>query len=460
MTKTNKFYDFPGVSAKAWKQQIQAGLQGDDYNARLVWEGPDRIKVKPFYNSEDLEGLAQAQVSAPNSWKIGQVCYVQNDKSANNKALDVLNRGAESLYFVLPNPDLDLNILLKGIDLSKVPVYLELQFVSTAFAKKIAAFKSPRETSFLIHMDVLAGLAKTGNWQQSMEEDLASVFELTKLLPGHRPITIDGAIYQNAGATRVQQLAYMLAQANEYLNHFQNQESSVPFPEPIFKIAVDSDYFFEIAKIRALRMLWKSLAAVYGAPGSCHIIAQPSKRNKTLYEYNANLLRTTTECMAAILGGADTICNLPYDAIYHKDNEFGERIARNQLLILRHESYFGAVSNSADGAYYLETLTRQLAEKALDLFKNLEASGGYLKGLKQHTIQKKIREQAEKEQLQFDNGELVLVGSNVYVNPKDKMKDTIEIFPFLKSNPGKTLIEPILEKRLAESMEQKRLDNE
>ncbi|MGB5645598.1 MAG: methylmalonyl-CoA mutase family protein, partial [Muriicola sp.] len=218
--------------------------------------------------------------------------------------------------------------------------------------------------------------------------------------------------------------------------------------------------FFEIAKIRALRLLWKSLATVHGAPESCHIIAQPSKRNKTLYEYNANLLRTTTECMAAILGGADTICNLPYDAIYHKDNEFGERIARNQLLILRNESYFGAVSNPADGAYYLETLTRQLAEKAMDLFKNLEASGGYLKGLKQHTIQKKIREQAEKEQLQFDNGELVLVGSNVYVNPKDKMKDTIEIYPFLKSNPGKTLIEPILEKRLAESMEQKRLDNE
>jgi methylmalonyl-CoA mutase len=164
--------------------------------------------------------------------------------------------------------------------------------------------------------------------------------------------------------------------------------------------------------------------------------------------------------MSAINGGADTICNLPYDAIYHKDNEFGDRIARNQLLILRNESYFGEVTNPADGAYYIETLTNQLAEKALHLFKNLEASGGFLKALKQHTIQKKIKEQATKDQQQFDKGELVLVGSNVYVNTKDTMKENIEIFPFLKSRTGKTLLEPILEKRLAETMEQKRLDNE
>jgi methylmalonyl-CoA mutase len=164
--------------------------------------------------------------------------------------------------------------------------------------------------------------------------------------------------------------------------------------------------------------------------------------------------------MAAINGGADTICNLPYDSIYHKDNEFGDRIARNQLLILRKESYFGEVSNPADGAYYIESLTNQLAEKALSLFKNLETSGGFLKALKQHTLQKKIKEQAEKGQQQFDKGEKILVGSNVYVNPKDTMKEDIEIYPFLKTRPGKTLIEPILEKRLAETMEQKRLDNE
>jgi len=457
---TSKFYNFPGVSSKAWKQQIQAGLKGEDYNDRLVWEGTDHIKVKPFYSSEDLKEQSLHYIATPTSWKIGQFCYVQNEKAANKKAADTLLRGAESLYFILPSPEVDMEALLQGIDLSVIPIHLELKFVSEEFTEKLAKLKTPKSASFFIYMDVIGSLARTGNWQHSLEKDMASMVQMARNLPDFHTITIDGALYQNAGANRVQQLAYMMAQANEYLHLLGSQQSPVPLPEPIFKVAVDSDYFFEIAKLRALRLLWKTLASSYNAPASCHIIAQPSNRNKTLYDYNVNLLRTTTECMSAINGGADTICNLPYDAIYHRDNEFGERIARNQLLILRNESYFGVVSNPADGAYYIETLTNQLAEKALHLFKNIEASGGFLKALKQHTIQKKIRKQAEKDQQQFDSGKRVLVGSNVYMNPKDTMKENIEIYPFLKTKPGKTLLEPILEKRLAETMEQKRLDNE
>lgn len=457
---SNKFYNFPGVSSKAWKQQIQAGLKGEDYNDSLVWEGPDHIKVKPFYNSEDLKEHPPHHVPTPSSWQIGQVCYVQSEISANKKAAKALRKGAESLYFILPSPEVNMEELLQGIDLSLVPIHLDLRFVSSEFTEKLAKYKATKGATLYIHMDVLGSLARTGNWHHSMEKDLAHTVQIAKDLPHFNTVSIDGALYQNAGANRVQQLAYMLSQAHEYLHLFKSQQNTVNFPEPTFKVAVDSDYFFEIAKLRALRLLWQSLASSYKAPVSCHIIAQPSKRNKTLYDYNVNLLRTTTECMAAIIGGADTICNLPYDAIYHKDNEFGDRIARNQLLILRNESYFGEVSNPADGAYYIESLTDQLAQKALHLFKNLEASGGFLKGLKQHTIQKKIREQAEKDQQQFDSGDRVLVGSNVYVNPKDTMKENIEIYPFLKSKPGKTLLEPILEKRLAESMEQKRLDNE
>ncbi|NNJ88140.1 MAG: methylmalonyl-CoA mutase [Eudoraea sp.] len=460
MTMSSNFYNFPSVSSKAWKQQIQAGLKGEDYNEKLVWEGADHIKVKPFYNSEDLNQQPPHHIVTPKSWKIGQIFYVQDAKAANKKACDALLRGADSLYFILPSPETKTEELLQGIDLLTVPIHLELQFASSEFIEKITTYKIPENASFFIHMDVLGSLARTGNWQHSMEKDLAYMVQMANDLPNLQTVTIDGALFQNAGANRVQQLAYTMAQANEYLNLFSSQQFPVSMPEPVFKVAVDSDYFFEIAKLRALRLLWETLASAYNAPKTCHIIAQPSKRNKTLYEFNANLLRTTTECMAAINGGADTICNLPYDAIYHKENEFGERIARNQLLILRNESYFGVVSNPADGAYYLETLTDQLAEKALQLFKNLEASGGFLKSLKQHTIQKKIREQAEKDQLQFERGERVLVGSNAYLNPSETMKENIEIYPFLKTKQEKTLIEPILEKRLAETVELKRLNNE
>ena len=255
----------------------------------------------------------------------------------------------------------------------------------------------------------------------------------------------------------VQQLAYSLAQVNEYLNHFSSEklEGNITF-----KVAVGSNYFFEIAKIRALRKLYAALASEYTISESCHIIAFPSKRNKTLYDYNVNMLRTTTECMSAVLGGANTVCNLPYDALYHKSNEFGERISRNQLLVLKEESYFDTVSNAADGTYYIESLTDELAEKALALFKTIEKGGGFLQQLKEGKIQQKIKESAEKEQQLYNDGTLKLLGTNYHTNPQDRMKDDLELYPFVKTNPRKTLIEPIIEKRLAEQTEQERLKEE
>ena len=172
------------------------------------------------------------------------------------------------------------------------------------------------------------------------------------------------------------------------------------------------------------------------------------------------MLRTTTECMSAILGEADTVCNLAYDAIYHKDNEFGERISRNQLLVLKHESYFDVVENASEGSYYIESLTNQLAEKSLELFKDIEAKGGFLGQLKEGTIQRKIKESATKEQEQFNAGEIILLGTNKHPNKKDKMKADLELFPFIKTNIRKTLIQPIIEKRLAENIEQERLKTE
>jgi methylmalonyl-CoA mutase len=164
--------------------------------------------------------------------------------------------------------------------------------------------------------------------------------------------------------------------------------------------------------------------------------------------------------MSAILGGASTVCNLTYDGIFHKDNEFSERIARNQLLIIKEESHFKRVNNPSDGSYFIESLTAQIAEKALILFKNIEVGGGFLKQLKIHNIQKKIRESAQKEQNQFNKNEKVLVGSNKYMNELDRMKDDMELYPFVKTKPRKTLLEPIVPKRLAEDFEKRRLQLE
>ena len=460
------FDEFGGVSAKAWKQKIQLDLKGADYNKTLIWNSPEGIDVKPFYHADDFEKLPETSATKATSWKICQTIFVSDSEKANQKALEVLNRGADSIKFIIPSKDVSIETLLKEIDLSSTQIHFELQFLSEEFIKKIITISS--RAGIHIHTDIIGNLAKSGNWYYNLNKDHNILESIIKNSTSNKSfISVDVSLYQNAGANMVQQLAYALAHANEYLNHINNNVSlRVIFEENsiekflTFNVSIGTNYFFEIAKLRALRSLWKILASEYNFNSDCHIITTPTKRNKTLYDYNTNMLRTTTECMSAILGGANTICNLPYDAIYHKDNEFGERISRNQLLVLKHESYFDKVNNPADGAYYIETITQQMAEKALVLFKDIEANGGFLKQLKEGTIQRKIKESAEKEQELFNNGEDILLGTNKHPNPNDKMKNELELYPFVKQKKRKTLIEPIIEKRLAENLEQERLESE
>lgn len=453
MSEKKLFSEFETVSSKQWKQQIQFELKGADYNETLVWESPEGIKVKPFYHTDEFENAITA-IHPPQPFQIVQKIFVHDVELSNKKALDSLNRGAESVYFTIENDQIDCNELLKNLPSEKVIYYFNLPFLSVDFIGKLNAIISTNGLRAKLLVDPIGQLTKDGNWFNNLEND----FDALNLLSSKETqafININAKTYQNAGATVVQQIAYILAHANEYFNRI------LSLNQPLtIEVAVGTNYFFEIAKIRAIRLLFNTLAKEYNHTFDCHIIATPTKRNKTLYDYNVNMLRTTTECMSAILGGADAVANLAYDAIYHKDNEFGDRISRNQLLVLKHESYFDKVNNPADGAYYIETLTQQLAEKALDLFKDIEANGGFITQLIEGTIQRKISESAVKEQELFDSGKEVLLGTNKYPNKNDQMKNDLELYPFVKQNARKTLITPIIEKRLAEKLEQERLNNE
>ena len=451
------FENFPEVSSKQWKQLIQYDLKGADYNETLIWKTDEGINVKPFYHSDEIENQPNISDSKGTEWQICQTIFVANTEKSNLKALNAIARGAESIKFILPTEDILIKDLLVNINLTNVAVFFECQFLSVEFAKRFSFI--PSKGNKYIQIDIIGQLAKTGNWFKNLKSDHSEFEEIVKHT---ETFTINLDLYQNAGANMVQQLSYSLAHANEYLNYLDDKltNSAKQNFEVIFNVSVGTNYFFEIAKLRALRKLWATVAEAYGFNPKCFVFVSPTKRNKTLYDYNTNMLRTTTESMSAILGGANAICNLPYDAIYHKDNEFGERISRNQLLVLKHESYFDKVNNPADGTYYIESLTTQLAEKALLLFKDIEMNGGFLHQLKEGTIQKKIKESAAKEQAQFDKGEIILLGTNKHPNADDKMKHELELYPFIKKNPIKTLIEPIIEKRLAETMEQIRLEDE
>ncbi|UPT70337.1 MAG: methylmalonyl-CoA mutase subunit beta [Flavobacterium sp. JAD_PAG50586_2] len=467
------FEEFEPVSSKQWKQQIQYELKGADYNDTLVWESLEGIKVRPFYHNDEIAVKHTFEQNAA-PFAIVQNIFVHDVALSNKRALDTLNRGAESIRFTLVSETVSIEDLMQNLPLENVSYFFYLTFLSIDCVNRITDFANKNNANFIIQLDPIGQLAKDGNWFESLDKDFEKLNLIAKNSPlegfdikrrmssGHSVtggvvsfLNISGTIYQNAGANMVQQLAYTLAHVNEYFNRIKS------ISQPItIEVSVGTNYFFEIAKLRALRLLFNTLAKEYNHNLDCHIIATPTKRNKTLYDYNVNMLRTTTECMSAILGGANSISNLPYDSLYHKDNEFGDRIARNQLLVLKHESYFDKVSNASDGAYYIETLTEQLAEKALLLFKEIEEKGGFITQLIEGNIQKKISESAAKEQELFDNGKEILLGTNKYPNKNDKIKHDLELYPFVKQNPRKTLIVPIIEKRLAEKMEHERLNTE
>ncbi len=447
----NLFEHFPEVSLKQWKQKIQFDLKGADYNDTLISQTNEGIKIKPCYHSDEFKKVEHS--SKNDSFNICQSIFISDEKTANFLATDALNRGANSILFIALEP-FDIDIVLKNINSE---IHFNLNFLSESFISEL--LNHSKKNKLFINIDVIGNLAKSGNWFTNLNTD----FDILKRLVSNNNssssiISINTSNYQNAGANIVQQVAYALAHGTEYLNFLSN--NNINTTSINIEFSIGSNYFFEIAKIRAFKYLWKTICNEFKLDIHTHIFSKPSLRNKTLYDYNTNMLRTTTECMSAILGGSNTISNISYDEVYHKKNEFGERISRNQLLILKEESYFKDTQDFSEGSYYIESLTVEITEKALAIYKDIEKSSGFLKQLKEGTIQRKIKESSEREQEQFDTTELVLLGTNKHPNMEDKMNDAIELYPFVKTKPRKTLIQPIVAKRLAEKMEQERLKNE
>lgn len=443
--------EFPPVSAAAWKQKIQVDLKGADYNEILLTKTNEGITIKPFYHADQFEKL-EIPISKED-FKICQKIVISNEVDANSKAVDAINKGANAVKFVAKKPFNSI-LLFKNLLDKKIEFHFHFEFLSEVFIDELAELLK-NETVFY-NIDIIGKLARTGNWHKSLNDDFKTLETIIHKNPTAFILGVNTDIYQNAGANTVQQVSYALAIANEYLTRFGSEIAN----KIQFNFAVGNNYFFEISKIRAFKYVYNLMLSAYNTSANAVVFTKPTLRNKTIYDYNVNMLRTTTESMSAILGGANTISNCAYDVLFHDSNDFGDRIARNQLLILKEESGFKQAQHIATNSYYIEAITKQIAEKALGLFKEIEKGGGFLSQLKEGTIQRKIKENAQKEQAQFDAGELVLLGTNKYPNEKDKMKNDIQVNPFVARNPQKTLIIPIIPVRLAEKLEQKRLKNE
>jgi len=423
--------------------QIHKDLKGLPYDSTLTWESSDGIKTQPFYDRINANRKKLVN-SFPQQWKTSHTITVKKDITNSVHACKAgKKQGVEIIILRLSNSTLPIKELVDALEEIDLTFYVIFEFIPP-----VELLIKLKLKNWLFLFDPITQLAQTGNWLLNQATDLEAWSLLVNLEKSTSYIYIDNRVHQNAGATIPQQLSYALSQSVDYLSRINSSTEAV---EVFFHLALGPNYFFEIAKIQALKTVFSAVLAVYDFKINYKVIAEPSERNLTLQDYNINMLRSTTAMMAGILGGADVLNNLPYDIAFNTPNEFGDRIAQNQLLILKKESFFDQVTNPAEGSYYIEQLTQEFVEYALTGFKEIESKKGFLSLLLVEEIQKQISKSAQKEQDLFDSGALVLVGINRFQDydaPKTK-STRID-----KTYNDKMLIEPIRGIRLSEKTEQ------
>jgi len=445
--------DFPPVSTEKWEEQIHKDLKGADYRKKLIWRSLEGFEIRPYYRREDLQNikhLAAGPAEYPyvrgkkddsNDWFIRQeIDASENQKEANKKALEVLNRGVDSLGFFLDEDkeytkenfdQLLQDICLPAIELNFIASHASHITVDYLLQKIKVENLNPEEIRGGVDFNPIGHLNLKGKFCKSADfsfEQSKKLIEKVKELPNFKALEVDGSALHNAAATNVQELAYSLAMGNEYLANLTDKGLNIDdVAQNIrLKLGVGPSYFLEIAKFRAARMLWAKLVEAY-EPSSekskqIQIHAETSGWNQTIYDPYVNMLRGTTEAMSAILGGTDSLMVTTYDKPFEKPTDFAKRMSRNTQIILKEEAYFDRVVDPGAGSYYIENLTQSIAEHAWKLFQEIENQGGYIKAFEKEIIQEQIKESANKRNQNVAVKKEALLGVNLYPNANEKME--------------------------------------
>ena len=451
--KLNLLADFPAISTQEWKDKIIADLKGADFDKKLVWRTPEGFNVMPFYRQEDIEGL-QTKDSAPgkfpyvrgtklhNNWLVRQDIDAKDAAKANAKALDVLNKGVNSLGFKLNKAELSaayIQTLLEGI----YPECVELNFTvcvskSVELINLLADYFKAKgydlnKVCGSINCDPINRMLKKGKQLQAsaVAEIIKNVYEAGKLLPNYTVVAVNSLSLTNAGAYCSQELAYAMAWGSQYMQML--TDAGVDANEAAaaikFNFGVGGNYFMEIAKFRAARWLWAEILKAFGCAeenAKIKMHAETSTFNLTVFDAHVNMLRTQTEAMSATLGGVDSLTVTPFDVTYKESDDFSERIARNQQLLLLEESHFNKVVDPAAGSYYLENLTAQLAEQAWKIFLEVEDNGGFFKSVENGTVQAAMQATSEKRLKDVASRKEILLGTNQFPNFNEVAASKIE----------------------------------
>ena len=449
MAKNNReklFAEFPPVSTEAWEAAIAVDLKGADYERKLVWRTNEGFNVRPYYRAENLEGLETLNaaagefpylrgVSGDNNWLTHQTIEVAAPAEANATALQMLNAGVDSLGFEIKDENFseaDLDVLLKDICMPAVDLTFSgkkmphVAALVLAKAEKDGVSKDDTRVNFCID-PIVKHLSMKGDWCEKCGgtkcfDKIADLVAKTKEYKNVRVVTVSGNVFSDSGSTIVEELGFSLAVAHEYLVRM--MEHGLTIDEAArklrFSFAVTSNYFMEMAKLRAARLLWANIVKAYGPekPCSCKMFAhaRTSAWNQTVYDPYVNMLRGTTEAMSAAIAGVHSLEVLPFDHSYEAPSEFSYRIARNESLLLKHESHFDQVIDPAGGSYYIENLTKSIADEAWKLFLEVEEKGGYVEAFKAGFIVERVKASAAAKDKAVATRRQTILGSNQYPN--------------------------------------------
>ncbi|RPE00026.1 hypothetical protein EGM88_01830 [Aureibaculum marinum] len=434
MSNTSKslFSEFKPVSKSEWIEKVNIDLKGADFDKKLVWKNLNKISIQPFYLNDENQIFLKNTGENSQSLVNYRAIVAENSEKANELALKAIDEGVTGLLF-----DVDTNTsvsqLLKNIKLNEVSVSFHLKSNAINFVKEFIAFVKENKVANLnlkgyIDTGLISNYVTTGHLEGEQFSIITELVKLTEDYPNFKAITISGNEYLDSGANQAQEIAYTLNSLVFIVQKLAENglEIQAIFDNLNFRLGIGAEYFIEIGKFRAFNHLLTEIASKYDISDfSNTLIAKTSVWNKSVTDAHTNLLRATTEAMAAILGNVDGVLIDPYDKEFKEPSDFSSRIAGNITTILKEESYFGKVENPVDGSYYIEEVSTKIAEKALELFKYIEQHQGFYRAFEDKLIQNQIAEIRQEKIKLLSQRRLIMVGVNKYPNLMEKVASSV-----------------------------------
>ena len=449
--KKEKLFDqFPAVTTEEWRAKVDADLKGVPFEKKLVWRTNEGFNVQPMYRAEDIADLKTTD-SLPgeypfvrgtrndNNWLTRQEVIAETPEQANEIALDIVTKGVNSLGFKVKTPDVKtIETLLNGLDLAGIEINFNCcPGKALELANSLVEYLKAKNLTEVYHGSIdynpLRRALKHGaNIPADIAAQAKALVEAVAEVPALRVLAVDSEMFNAAGAYIFQELGYALAWGAQWLTALTDAGLDVDTVAKRikFNMGISSNYFMELAKFRAARMLWAQIVKQYQPKCDCackmHVHAATSRFNQTIYDAHVNLLRSQTESMSAALAGVDSITTVPFDMPYKNPDAFSERIARNQQFLLKEESHLDKVVDPAGGSYYVETLTVSLAAEAWKLFIDIDEKGGFFALVDNGDIQKAVNESSKKRHSDMARRKEILLGTNQYPNFNEMAAGKIE----------------------------------